>query len=150
MLDTIDPKVLGRRLQEARKARGLTQQDVAKELGLARTTITAIEKGPRSVQPEELLQLARLYGRGVSELVRRREVVEEFAVPFRAAVAEVVPHQAELQQATQELQRLCEDYLELEELCESPLTRTYSPPYTFAGISPEDAGEDIAWAERNR
>ncbi|MBI3330027.1 MAG: ImmA/IrrE family metallo-endopeptidase [Nitrospinae bacterium] len=150
ILDTIDPKVLGRRLQEARKARGLTQQDVAKELGLARTTVTAIEKGDRSVQPEELLQLARLYGRGVSELVRRREVVEEFAVQFRAALAEAVDHQAELQQAIHEFQRLCEDYLELEELCESPLTRAYPPQYSMAGISPEDAAEDIAWAERNR
>ena len=41
----VEPRRLGRRLQEARVARGLTQQDLADSLGLARTTITAIEKG---------------------------------------------------------------------------------------------------------
>ena len=87
-LDTIDPKVLGRRLQDARKARGLTQQDVAKDLGIARTTVTAIEQGERRVRPEELIRLSRLYGREVNELVRDREVAEEFAIQFRAAIAQ--------------------------------------------------------------
>jgi Zn-dependent peptidase ImmA (M78 family)/transcriptional regulator with XRE-family HTH domain len=137
-------------LQEARKARGLTQQDAAHELGLARTTVTAIEKGERRVQPEELLQLARLYGRAVSDLVREREVAEEFAVQFRVAIAQAGRHQGGLQQATQEFQRLCEDYLELEQLCGSPLTRTYPPQYSIGGVSPEEAAEDIATAERNR
>jgi hypothetical protein len=50
-LETIDPKILGQRLQNARKARGLTQQDVAKDLGIARTTVTAIEQGERRVRP---------------------------------------------------------------------------------------------------
>ncbi len=45
VLDTIDPKLLGQRLQDSRKARGLTQQDVANELGMARTTVTALERG---------------------------------------------------------------------------------------------------------
>lgn len=150
VLQTIDPRVLGRRLQEARKALGLTQQDVAKELGLARTTVTAIEKGERRVQPAELLQLARIYGRSVSDLVRKREVVEEFAVQFRVPLAQAGRHQAELSPAIEELQRLCEDYLELEKLCGSPLTRAYPPQYSIEGVSPEEAAEDIASAERNR
>ena len=45
--ESIEPRRLGGRLQEARAARGLTQQDLADVLGLARTTITAIEKGER-------------------------------------------------------------------------------------------------------
>ncbi len=45
VVHAVDPKVLGRRLQEARRARGLTQQEVAESLELARTTITALEKG---------------------------------------------------------------------------------------------------------
>ncbi len=150
VLDTTDPKVLGRRLQEARKARGLTQQDVAKELGIARTTVTAMEKGERRVQPGEILQLAKLYGRAVSDLVRMREVMEEFAVQFRVALAQAGRHHGELQQAIQEFQRLCEDYLELERLCGSPLTRTYPPQYPIEGLSPEDAAEDVASAERSR
>lgn len=146
----IDPKLLGRRLQGARKARGLTQQEAANELGVARTTVTAIEKGERRVQPEEFLQLARLYGRMVSDLVREREVAEEFAVQFRVALAQAGCHRVEWQPAIHELQQLCEDYLELEKLCGAPLTRTYPQQYSLEGVSPEEAAEDIASAERNR
>src|SRR5919109_1120697 len=111
VLETIDPKIVGRRLHDARRARGLTQQDVANALGIARTTVTAIEQGERKVRPEELLQLARLYGRAVSDLIRQREVVDEFAVQFRTAIAQAGQHQAALTIAVQEFQQLCEDYL---------------------------------------
>ena len=57
-MQSIDPRALGRRLQEARKARGLTQQDAADSLELARTTITALEKGDRQTRPSELIRLA--------------------------------------------------------------------------------------------
>jgi Zn-dependent peptidase ImmA (M78 family)/DNA-binding XRE family transcriptional regulator len=150
VLETIDPKVVGRRLQDARKARGLTQQDVANELGIARTTVTAIEQGERRVRPEELIQLARLYGREVSDLVREREVVEDFIVQFRTAIAQAGRQQTELSRAIQEFQQLCEDYLELERLCGAPLTLNYPQQYSTEGISPEEAAEDIASAERNR
>src|SRR5919198_1565724 len=150
VLETIDPKVLGRRLQDARRARGLTQQHVANELGIARTTVIAIEQGERKVRPEELLQLARLYGRAVSDLIREREVVEEFVVQFRTAIAQAGHHQAELTRAIQEFQQLCEDYLELERICGASLTRHYPPQYSTEGISPEEAAEDIASEERNR
>jgi DNA-binding XRE family transcriptional regulator len=47
ILNTIDPQTLGARLQEARKARGLTQDTVAATMEMARTTVVAIEKGER-------------------------------------------------------------------------------------------------------
>jgi len=43
--DTIDPKVFGRRLRDVRTARGLTQRDVATDLGIARTTVTRHRTG---------------------------------------------------------------------------------------------------------
>lgn len=152
VLEAIDPKVLGHRIQEARKARGLTQQDVAETLAVARTTVTAIEKGERRIRPDELIQLARLYGRSVSEFVGPREPAADFAVQFRTAVASAGSQgaQLELEQGVQEFQRLCEDYLYLEKLKEAPLTRSYPAPYALDGVSPEDAAEDIASAERNR
>ena len=52
---------LGERLRAARSAANLTQNAVAALLGMARTTLVAIEKGLRSVTAEELLALARLY-----------------------------------------------------------------------------------------
>ena len=61
ILQQFDPKILGGRLQEARKACGFTQQAVADHLGMARTTLVAIEKGERRVTPDELIKLAAFY-----------------------------------------------------------------------------------------
>lgn len=114
VLEQIDPKALGGRLQEARKARGLTQQAVAGQLGMARTTLVAIEKGERRLTPHELIQLAGFYGRPVSEFLRRQTVVESFVPQFRAAWRQHLEENTELEQTAAELQRLAEDYLELE------------------------------------
>ncbi len=152
VLETIDPRGLGQRLQEARKARGLTQQDAADSLSVARTTVTALEKGERRIRPDELIQLATLYGRNVSDLVGPRELTAEFSVQFRTAVAGVGSQQAktELEQGLQEFQRLCEDYLYLERLNALPVTRAYPPQYPFEGLAPEEVAEDMASSERNR
>ena len=152
VIDTIDPRVLGRRLQEARKARGFTQQDVADSLAVARTTITALEKGERRTRPDELIQMARLYGRPVGDFVGPREPMADFAVQFRTAVAGAgsPQEQKELGQAVQEFQRLCEDYLYLENLNGASLRRNYPPQYQIGRTAPEDAAEDVASSERNR
>src|SRR5829696_4853818 len=86
ILETIDPAVLGERLAEARRARRLTQQQVAEHLGVARTTIVAMEKGDRRPRPGELVALARFYGRSVGELVRidPENQRPNFLVQFRA------------------------------------------------------------------
>ena len=54
----IEPRQLGRRLREARKARSLTQQEVAEALAVARNTVTAMEKGERRVQPDDICRIA--------------------------------------------------------------------------------------------
>ena len=152
VLETIDPRSLGQRLQEARKGRGLTQQDVANSLSVARTTVTALEKGERRIRPDELIQLAKLYGRNVSDLVGPRELTAEFSMQFRTAVSGAGSQQAktELEQGVQEFQRLCEDYLYLERLNALPVTRAYPPQYPFEGLAPEEVAEDVASSERNR
>jgi Zn-dependent peptidase ImmA (M78 family)/DNA-binding XRE family transcriptional regulator len=150
ILEQIDPRVLGTRLQDARRARGLTQQAVAEHLGVARTTVVAIEKGERRVLPEELIRLAALYGRPVSEFVAKQVVVEGFVPQFRAAWRHLFAEDAELEKSASELQRLAEDYVELEKLCDMPLVRAYPPPYDVSGASAEQIAEEIAAAERNR
>jgi Zn-dependent peptidase ImmA (M78 family)/DNA-binding XRE family transcriptional regulator len=150
VLKSIDPRTIGVRLREARKARGQTQQQAADHLGVARTTLTAIEKGERRIQPSELIRLAALYGRSVGELLRRGEPVEAFAVQFRATLAPDLYEEADLIAHQGEFQRLCEDYLELERICNSPLPRRYPPPLEIGGIAPEIAAEDAASSERNR
>jgi len=150
VLQHIDPKVLGSRIQEARKARGLTQQAVADEMEMARTTLVAIEKGERRVTPHELIQLASLYGRSVSEFISRPIISAGFVPQFRSTWKEYLTKESELEQAAMELQGLAEDYVELERLCELPLTKAYPQPYETGGPSPEQTAEEIATAERNR
>ena len=152
VMETIDPRVLGQRLQEARKARNLTQQDVAESLSVARTTITALEKGERRPRPGELIQMARLYGRPVSDFVGSKEPIADFAVQFRTAVSNAASMgaQQELEQAVQEFQRLCEDYRYLEHLSGASLRQNYPPQYSTGWTTPEDAAEEVATSERNR
>lgn len=51
------------RLREARKAVGLTQEDVAAALGVPQKYISRIETGERRIDPVELQELAELYGK---------------------------------------------------------------------------------------
>ena len=149
---TIDPRVLGRRLQEARKARGITQQEAAESLAVARTTITALEKGDRQTRPDELIRLASLYGRRVSDLVGPKEPIADFAIQFRTAAirAGTDDIQEELREARQEFHDLCRDYLHLEQLNGVSLRPNYPPEYPTVGTAPEEAGQDAASFERNR
>lgn len=149
-LATIDPRRLGERLRQARQARRKTQKEVADYLGVARTTVVAIEKGERRVQPAELVRLGSLYGRDVGEFLRTTEPTAPFAVQLRATLE---PNQAvatELDAQTWEFQRLCEDYLELERLMDSPLPRHYPPERRIGGTAVERAAEDLAASERTR
>jgi Zn-dependent peptidase ImmA (M78 family)/transcriptional regulator with XRE-family HTH domain len=147
----LDPRVLGARLQEARKARGLTQQSAAEALSMSRPTYIAIEKGERAAQPPELIRLAELYGRSVHELLRQRPPIRDFALHFRAAASESHEEGSpELEQAVAQLQRLSDHYLELEQLCRAPLPQHYPTPYNIAGLDLAEAAEQVAAAERNR
>jgi len=150
VLESIDPKLIGARLQEARRARGTTQQAVAEHMGMARTTLVAIEKGERRLTPHELIQLAAFYGRSVSEFLRHPAVSEDFVPQFRAAWRKDFEQDAELAGTAAELQSLAEDYVELERLSEMPLVRSYPPPYNISGRPVELAAEEVATSERNR
>ena len=147
-LDNLEPKALGARLRQAREARGWTQQQLSDRLGVARTTVVAIEKGERRIKPGELVELASLLGRSVSDLLQRNTPGEGLAVQLRG----VLPGNADpdLLSAIDELQRRCEDYVHLEELCQAPLRRRYPPDYDLQGIDPELAAEDVASSERRR
>lgn len=149
-LPEVDPRTLGARLREAREARGWTQQQAAEQLGVARTTVVAMEKGERRVRPEELVRLASLYGRRLSDLLQRGVPAEGFAVQLRGTFSPATPIQAELLPAIETFQHLAEDYARLEAICRAPLRRRYPPPYDVEGLDPELAGEDVAFSERRR
>lgn len=53
---------IGNKVREIRKARGLTQQDVADKMGLKKNTISQWESGARSMSLEQTIQFAKVVG----------------------------------------------------------------------------------------
>lgn len=149
-VDVANPVELGARLREARTASGRTQEEAAEALGVARTTMVAIEKGDRRLRTDELVRLAKLYGRKLSTLLRPGAPVEEFSVQLRGALPPDAPIDAALLPHIHELERLCDDYLELERILGAPLPRRDPPTYSLEGFDPEQLAEDVAISERNR
>lgn len=75
---------LGTRLKKAREYLGLTQEDVAKLMGVSRVIITNIESGIRKVSAEELSKFSKIYGWTMEELLEgeKKECVPMFARTF--------------------------------------------------------------------
>lgn len=65
----MDKVMLGQRLAEARDLAGMTQESVARAVGLDRTAIVLLEKGERNLKVPELVQIAQTLGRPLSYFV---------------------------------------------------------------------------------
>ncbi len=152
ILDTIDLQKLGERLQRARKRQGLTQAAAAGIIGVARTTMTAIEQGERRIKASELIQLAEAYGRTVSEFVSGRPHIEPAHVQFRSTTTVTPEDEALIAQSIDLLLDLCTNYVELEQITDTPMARNYPPVYHYKelGFSTDQAAEGLAITERNR
>ncbi len=150
ILDKLDMRKLGRELQQARTKRGLNQAEAAQVLNVARTTITAIEKGERRIKPDELIKLARAYGRQVNDLIRQRPQIEPFQVQFRGPYLRDEDENSEISIYVDQLEELSRNYLELENITNSPLVYKYPNEYTIDGLKVEFAAEDVANQERKR
>lgn len=112
-LETIPASEVGRRFRLARDDAGLTQQEATDEIGIARTTFVAIEKGARRIRIDEARQLAKLYGVSVNALLRREAVHVDLVPCFRRlsdagnkAVDEAVEVMSRLAKAEVELENL--------------------------------------------
>ena len=77
----VSTKEIGLRLAALRKAKGLTQEELASQLGLNRTAITQIENGNRDITALELRKLADILGFSIDELVADEFKVEEYILP---------------------------------------------------------------------
>jgi Zn-dependent peptidase ImmA (M78 family)/DNA-binding XRE family transcriptional regulator len=150
ILDTIDMRELGKKLQQARIKRGMTQEDAAKVIDVARTTIIAIEKGERRIKAGELIKLAQAYGHQVNDFVRPAPKIEPFQVQFRGSYTRTGEDATAIATYIDELERLCHNYLELEQITGSPLMRKYPLEYEIAGLRMAQAAESVAIEERNR
>ena len=71
--DMISKKSIASRLRLAREMSGLTQSQVAKNLGWHRPTVSEIEAGRRKVSAEEVSKLAELYGANIPWVIGEKE-----------------------------------------------------------------------------
>jgi transcriptional regulator with XRE-family HTH domain len=60
MKSTLTQKQIGQRLTDLRKAKGLSQEDLAKLVNISRPSLTQIELGNRSVDIQELQKFAKI------------------------------------------------------------------------------------------
>jgi Zn-dependent peptidase ImmA (M78 family)/DNA-binding XRE family transcriptional regulator len=153
---TIDPRILGQRLAEARKARGITQEAAASHLGCSRPTYIAIEKGDRPAKPEEIVKLATLFGKRIYELLLQAEPITVLSPHLRGEIERVHTGNAELvreQMASgiEDFQTFLDQYRELERLMNAPLRRPLPDGRTLNSVvDPVDMAESVAVEERDR
>ncbi|MEM7481265.1 MAG: XRE family transcriptional regulator [Acidobacteriota bacterium] len=84
----VTPKELSRRIRTAREACGLTQEQVAQDLGVSRSAVAQIERGKRSVSSLELDRFAHLFGRDIRDFVADSfDETDSLAALFRAQPA---------------------------------------------------------------
>ena len=144
---------LARRLKAARENCGLTQQEVADTLGIQRASVAHIEMGRRAVNSLELEKLARLFGRGIGELVSEGAFTDDpIAVLFRATpgIAEMAGIEKELHHCA----NLCRETTRLEGILGYTQARglpaTYSLPAPSTRWDAISQGILVASQERNR
>lgn len=149
-LGRIDPRTLGLRIAESRKARGKTQKEVSDYLECSRPTYIAIEKGERQASAEEITKVASYLGRTVHELVRSGEPVVDLQPHLRAVAGKLKEKDERLLLAgIDELQRLAEDYRELEQLMNAPLLFNYPSTIDLNNrVDPSHLAESAAIQER--
>ena len=143
------PDVLGGRLKAARALKRMTQEAAAAALGVARTTIVAIEAGKRAVGPDELRALAELYDFPESELLDRERPELQMEVDFRtSAQGNLARDEAAV--ATK-LHRLAASAIQLETLVGQRPQRLDLPDVNISKTGPiEQQAEDAALALRTR
>ena len=142
----VSSKVLGERIAFLRRRRGLTQSQLAERLGVARTTLVAIESGERRVDSNEIIAIARALDARVHELARPNLATAGAAPRFRLAARGEVA-EAELGQGVSLLEELGRAYLELESLSGIPMRA--SPLDVIAAsqlerMEPRSSGEQAA------
>lgn len=142
-------EALGAKLRHARALHRITQEAAASKLGMARTTLVAIEAGKRAVSNQELRQFAELYDVPESELVNDDVVPLELEVEFRSTATE--SQAAEEVLVASMLNRLASSALQLEALLGQTPPRVDLPAVVVSKSGSLDRqAEDAALQLRSR
>lgn len=90
---------IAQRLAELRRARGYSQETLARELGLSRQAVSKWERAESSPDTDNLIQLAKLYGVSLDELVNvDADVAEDIAYENADKAAGVAGSNAQAQE----------------------------------------------------
>lgn len=154
MNSNIDPVALGHRLAEARKAKGMSQEEAGKDFGCGRLTMISIEKGKRPLKPDELARLAQIYSRSVHELIRpsgKGGALLSIPDEFRVEAEKNGVSSGEYEQAHASCQKFLDNYNELETLNKTALRVNF--PSTVPSLHQrhaESLAETVASQEWDR
>ena len=141
----ITQQELGGRIRSAREANRMTQDEVAKHLGVSRPTVVQIEAGKRSVSSLELDKLAYLYGRDIREFIAESFREEDtLAALFRAQPD--VTGQPAVMEALRECIALGRELTNLERLV--GIDRDLTAVAAYPGQAPRTRWEAIQQGER--
>lgn len=121
-LEQIPISETAERLRLARESANITQEAAAKAIGVARTTIVAIEKGERRIRMDELRQLAKVYRTSVNAVLRREAIHVDLAPRFRKMDGN---HSGATDTAAELLANLAKAEVELENLLGVSRVRNY-------------------------
>ena len=147
----LPPETLAERLRMARSNAGLTQDAAAEAMGMARTTLVAIEKGQRRVRPEEFTAFAKLYGETARHLLSPAAKHVEFKPRYRRTDPGTKPaHSKAADDAVRLLSQLATGAAELETALGSSHRRDYPPPVQIRAGQLFNQAEDAATSIRQR
>lgn len=147
-MNNLDPMELGERLRGARSGANLTQDSAAASLGMARTTLVAIEKGQRLVRPEELLAFSRLYDVSAGKLTSPDAVHVDLSAKVRRAEGRKASKA--VTGALSLLNRLATGAVQLERVLGQEQRTDYPPPVRINPQIVSQQAEDAANNLRTR
>lgn len=144
---------LGERLRDARQSCGLTQEEAAETVDLARTSLLHIESGKRAVTSLELLRLSQLYRRDLNSLLSEEGPVPDDPMLALCRVASEVADHPLVQQEIARFVELFQEGASLERLLGRRvrgLPPTYDLPEPVRREEAAEQGEAVAREERSR
>jgi transcriptional regulator with XRE-family HTH domain len=102
-------RILGAKIRKLREQTGLTQEDLAKSVGLSSEFISQLELGKRSPSLDSLSRIARFLEKDISYFVAEKE--ESFAALIQSESLEI-----KTTRLFKKFRKFCNFYLELEDM----------------------------------
>jgi Zn-dependent peptidase ImmA (M78 family)/transcriptional regulator with XRE-family HTH domain len=150
---TLTQQDLAQRLREAREVAGLRQEDVARHLGISRTSVAQIELGNRAVNGLELGALARFFSRDIRDFLAAEFNPEDTVLALFRATPEIAGREVALE-AIRDCILLSRELASLESLLGLDRSQIGAPAYAVPPPKTRwqaiEQGDRAATEERRR